>query len=403
MHGRHQVAPLERDDQLDDSRERAEAVADGGDEQVDALAGHGAERHRALVRGPQPLGLERGQVGLVERHQLGDVVGADLGEHLAHRPHVAADVGGAGVDHVDQQVGVDRHVERRPERLHELVRQLADEADGVGEQHRLAAGQVEAAGRGVERGEQAVLDQHAGVGQAVEQRRLAGVGVPDDHDLGELAPPLRPPLGRAVAVDLAQVALELVDAAHDAPAVDLELGLTRAPGTDAGAARGRHAAGLLGERAGPAPQPRQPVAELGQLDLRLALLAVGVLGEDVEDHRGAVDGRAAEQLLEVELLGGRELVVEHDRVAVGRQRQLAQLLGLALADVGGRVGGLAPLVDAADLVGARGVDQQRQLVDRLLGVLDRLGRDGDPDEDDLLAEGPFDQRHGDAPSVISPT
>ena len=35
---------------------------------------------------------------------------------------------------------------------------------------------------------------------------------------------------------------------------------------------------------------------------------------------------------------GRELVVEHDRVAVGGQGQLAQLLGLALADVGGRVG-----------------------------------------------------------------
>ena len=65
-------------------------------------------------------------------------------------------------------------------------------------------GSVEAAGGGVERGEQAVLDQHAGVGQAVEQRRLAGVRVADDHDLGELAPALGLALGRAVAVDLAR-------------------------------------------------------------------------------------------------------------------------------------------------------------------------------------------------------
>ena len=89
--------------------------------------------------------------------------------------------------------------------------------------------------------------------------------------------------------------LELVHAAHEAATVDLELGLAGTPGADAAA--------LLAEVGAPAPQPGQPVAQLGQLDLGLALLAVGVLGEDVEDHRGAVDGGAAEQLLEVELLG----------------------------------------------------------------------------------------------------
>ena len=66
---------------------------------------------------------------------------------------------------------------------------------------------------------------------------------------------------------------------------------------------------------------------------------------------------------------GRELVVEHDGVAVGLERDLAQLLGLALADVGGRVGRAAALHDAADHVGAGGVDEQRQLVEAGLGVL----------------------------------
>src|SRR3712207_7832247 len=42
----------------------------------------------------------------------------------------------------------------------------------------------------------------------------------------------------------------------------------------------------------------QPVAVLGELDLGLALEAGGVLGEDVQDHGGAVDGRPAEQLLQ---------------------------------------------------------------------------------------------------------
>ena len=96
-------------------------------------------------------------------------------------------------------------------------------------------------------------------------------------------------------VDVAQVGLEAVHAPHQAAAVHLELGLARAPGADA--------AGLLGEGDAPAAQPGQAVAQQGQLDLGLALGAPGVLGEDVEDDRRAVDGRAPEQLLEVALLG----------------------------------------------------------------------------------------------------
>ena len=85
------------------------------------------------------------------------------------------------------------------------------------------------------------------------------------------------------------------------------------------------------QRPAPAPQPGQAVAQQGQLHLGLALLAAGVLGEDVEDHRGAVDGGAAEDLLQVALLGGRQLVVEDDGVGVDGLRQLVQLLGLAPA------------------------------------------------------------------------
>src|SRR5690606_26499167 len=104
---------------------------------------------------------------------------------------------------------------------------------------------------------------------------------------------LRLALGGAVLVDLAQLGLELVDAAGDAPSVDLELGLARAARADAGPA-GRHAAALLGQGRPLPPDSGQPILEQGQLHLGLALLAVGVLGEDVEDHRGAVDGSATE-------------------------------------------------------------------------------------------------------------
>ena len=209
---------------------------------------------------------------------------------------------------------------------------LRDEADGVGEQHGLAAGQLEPPGGGVEGGEEPVLDEHAGVGEPVEQGGLAGVRVADDGDA----------LGPAAAWP----------ACAGSPGGGRRRGgRPRACGCAARCAGGRPRAWSRRRRTGRAPPPRcwdsdaalappqagQPVAELGQLDLGLALLAGGVLAEDVEDHRGAVDGRAAEELLEVALLGRAELVVEHDGVAVGRLGRVAQLVGLALADVGGRV------------------------------------------------------------------
>ena len=156
------------------------------------------------------------------------------------------------VDDVDEQVGVGGHLERGLERLDQLVGQLADEADGVGEQHRLAAGQLEPAGGGVERGEEPVLDQHAGVGEAVQQRRLAGVGVADDGDVGAGCAGAALRWVSRCRRDVAQLGLELVDPAHHAAPVDLELGLAGTTGADA--RRRRHAAGLLGQRR---PLPRR--------------------------------------------------------------------------------------------------------------------------------------------------
>ncbi len=92
------------------------------------------------------------------------------------------------VDEVHEQIRVRDLVERRAERFDELVRQAAHEADRVGEQHRLAARKVQAAGRRVERREQLVLDEHARVREPVEQRRLARVRVADERDSEQLAP-----------------------------------------------------------------------------------------------------------------------------------------------------------------------------------------------------------------------
>ena len=126
-------------------------------------------------------------VDLVEGDHARPVVGADLLEDLVDRPdHLRQLIfGEGGVDHVHHEVGAQGLLERRPERVHQLVRELADEADGVGQQKPPAA-DLEAPGERVERMEQAVVRAGVRARQCVEERRLAGVRVSGEGDAREL-------------------------------------------------------------------------------------------------------------------------------------------------------------------------------------------------------------------------
>ncbi len=124
------------------------------------------------------------QVGLVEDQEARLLPRPDLLQHLVDRVHVDHPplFGLGGVDDVDDQVGQRRLLERRLERLDQLVGQLLDEADRVGQQV-VAAGELEVPRGRVERLEEAVGDADLGPGQGVQQGRLAGVGVAGEGDL----------------------------------------------------------------------------------------------------------------------------------------------------------------------------------------------------------------------------
>ena len=226
----------------------------GAQQFVDAVAGGGRHGDGPGAGSARRCAPPARRSALLNASSSGTRAAADLAQHRAHGVDLLVGLDGRRVDDVDEQVGFGRHFERRLERLDELVRQLADEPDGVGQQHRLASRAAQAPGSGVERREQPVLDEHAGVGEVVQQRRLAGVRVPDDGHVAEpdAAPTLA--LVGAVAVDLAELVLELVDAALDPAPVDLELRLTGAAAPDrcSGAAAGGAGARLLRERR-PAP------------------------------------------------------------------------------------------------------------------------------------------------------
>ena len=87
----------------------------------------------------------------------------------------------ARVDDVQQQVGAPRLLQRRAEGVDELVRQLADEPDGVRDEVR-AALEPQRPRRRVERVEEPVAHADLAAGERVEQRRLARVRVAGERD-----------------------------------------------------------------------------------------------------------------------------------------------------------------------------------------------------------------------------
>ena len=109
-------------------------------------------------------------------------VDAEPGEHALHVARLRVGLGVRDVAHVQDEVGLDHLLERGAEGGDQHGRQIGDEADRVGQDDAPAALQAHLAHGRIERGEHLLLGEDVRAGDAVEQRRLAGVGVADDGD-----------------------------------------------------------------------------------------------------------------------------------------------------------------------------------------------------------------------------
>ena len=308
------------------------------------------------------------EVGLVEDHDLGDVARSDIADHIADGRELSCRIRVRGVHDVDDHVGAADLFQRGAEGLDELVRQVADEPDRVGERVHAAVGRARAAHGRIQRREQGVLDEHAGARQPVEQARLAGVRVTGDRHGGDRVALALGALGVARGREVADLTAQLRHAGADAPAIEFDLGLTGTTRAHAGAPGADLATGLAAHRVAPAAQAREQVLELGQLDLRLALAALGVLAEDVEDHGRAVDDLDLHDVLERTTLAGGEFGVGDDRVGADGRDDVAELLCLAAPDVGRRVGMGPALQDGVEHHGTGGLGERGELAQRVLGI-----------------------------------
>ena len=179
---------------------------------------------------------------------------------------------------------------------------------------------------------------------------------------------------------------ELGDAVAHPPPVDLELGLARAAPADA--------AGQPRERVVAPDQPRVEVLELGQLDLQLAVRRLGPLREDVEDQLGAVEDLEGGGVGDVDGLRRRQVGVEDDEVGHELHGAEQDVLELALADEGARVGIAAHLHRRVDDLDAGGARQLPELRERGLGLGARLPLAAHADQDGPLAPAGAAHRRG---------
>ena len=152
---------------------------------------------------------------LLKTSSCGTSAGADLAAaRPAPRPICSGWCGLAASTTCSSRSASDRLLQRGLEGVDQAVRQVADEADRVGQRHLAAPrlAQVELARGGVQRGEQLVGRVGARLDQRVEQRRLAGVGVADQRDVEGVAPLALAALGAALPLDLAQPLAGALDA-----------------------------------------------------------------------------------------------------------------------------------------------------------------------------------------------
>ncbi len=285
---------------------------------------------------------------------------------------------------MQDDVGVPNLFQGGPEGLHQFVRQVGDEAHRVGQDRRPPAGQTQLAQGRVQGGEQHVLGQDLGLGQAVEQGRLAGVGVAHQRDGRIRHAATRDALQAARAANVSQFLLQPHHLVGQQAPVGLDLGFTRT-------AHDAKAAPLALEVGPGAHQARTLVVEPGQLDLQLAFPRAGAAGEDLQDQPGAVDHLDLAGALQVALLHGAERIVDHDDVDLLTIADAGDLLDLAGPEQGGGRDRAQGYDQALADVEVQGLGQADGLVQTRLGGPQRgLARaDGMDDEGDLDLRSPI--------------
>src|SRR5690606_711987 len=304
-----------------------QSLGDSLGDQIEATAfpGRQPDAYRHTVAVALDLRFEiLQQIDLVVDLQHRQCAGANLVQHQVHLFDMGCAFGIGGVDHMQQQVGLAGFLQGGAERLDQLVRQMTNEAHRVGHDDRPDVVQLDPPQGRIKGGKQLVGGIYRRLGEGIEQRGFASVGIANQGDHGDFRSTAGTTGLVPLTADLFQTLGDLLDARPQQSAVGFQLGFTRATQTNTA---------LLPLQVSPAAdQTGTQVVQLGQLDLQLALMGPGTLGENIQDQTGTVDDTAFQLTLEVALLARCQHMVEDDQVTFACLDQGPQLFHLAGAD-----------------------------------------------------------------------
>ncbi|RMN10882.1 GTPase [Pseudomonas savastanoi pv. glycinea] len=240
------------------------------------------------------------------------------------------------------------------------MRQMANEAYGIGQHDRAQIIELQTTQGRIERGEQLVRRKHIRIGHRVEKGRFTGVGIPHQRNRRDIGATASTTCLIALAANLLQPPFDLPQANPQKTSVGFELGFAWAAQADTT---------FLTLKVSPATdQTRTHMLKLGQFDLKLAFVGTCALRKDIEDQTRTIKHAALENAFEVTFLTGREGVIEDNEISLFGLDLVAKLLDLARAN---QVFGRWPMTRHVDKRNGIGTGRYGQLL-KLLRIFARL-------------------------------
>ena len=200
-------------------------------------------------------------------------------ERLLHHLILLLEIRMTYIHHVHQQIGFPHLIQRRLERLYQVVRQFPDKTDRVTQQERQILYRHLANG-GVQRRKQLILREHLALAQQVHQRRFAHIGITHQRHAYHLPAVLT--LRRHLLVYRLQLLAQQGDSLTYHSFVGLYLRLTHT-------AVGASAAALAVQVTPHARQTRQHVLQMRHLYLRLRVTRLRALQKNLQNQYRPVD------------------------------------------------------------------------------------------------------------------
>ena len=199
---------------------------------------------------------------------------------------------------------------RRAERRDQLVRQVAHEPDRVGEQREPRIRQLQPAHGRIERREQLIGGVRARAGQAIEQRRLAGVRVADQRDGRNLRALALAARRLALRDDFVEARVQRLDAAGRASGGRFPAAFRRDR-----AGRCRPSAARGGSSRAPAAWPGACSCASSTCSWPSKLRARCAKMSRISPVRSST--RHLQQRFEIAFLAGRQRVIEQHQIGAG--------------------------------------------------------------------------------------